>query len=94
MWKKKPQPEKKHKCPCCGYATIADHQGLPCFGDICPVCFWEIDFLADPEDPSSANHGLTLSQARENYQTFGACEKEMLKHVRAPKAEELFGVED
>ncbi len=42
-----------------------------------------------PEDilldiPSGANHGLTLKQARENYYSFGACEKEMLPYVRKP----------
>lgn len=94
MWKKKPEQEKKHKCPCCGYITIADDQGVPCFGDICPVCFWEIDFLAGPDDPSAANHGLTLTQAQKNYKDFGACEKEMLQHVRDPKPEELSGIED
>lgn len=34
--------------------------------------------------PSGANHGLTLRAAQENYRLFGACEREMLPHVRKP----------
>lgn len=98
MWKwfsrKKLETAPKHKCPCCGYYTIADDHGFPCFGDICPVCFWEIDALAEPNEPSDSNHGLTLLQAQENYQTFGACVKSMLKHVRKPKSDELYGIDD
>ncbi len=83
MWNKKPESEKKHKCACCGYYTVYFT------GDICPVCFWEEDIVKDLEEPSCANHGLTLSQARENYKALGACEKEMLPYVRKPKPEEL-----
>lgn len=43
-----------------------------------------------PEDliniPSSANHGLTLKEGQQNYKEFGACEREMLPHVRKPKS--------
>lgn len=87
-FEKKSNEEKCHKCACCGYYTVY----FP--GDICPVCFWEWDIVKDLEEPSCANHGLTLSQARENYRAFGACEKEMLPHVRQPKPEELSGLDD
>lgn len=39
--------------------------------------------------PSGANHGLTLRQGRENYREFGACEEEMIPHVRKPRKREL-----
>lgn len=39
--------------------------------------------------PSGANNGLTLLEARKNFQAFGACELSMKKHVRAPKPNEL-----
>lgn len=81
------------KCPCCGYFTIAMEHGAPFYGDICPVCFWEMDLLTDPEKPSEANHGLTLKEAQKNYQTFGACRKEYWNSVRKPKSEELSGVD-
>lgn len=38
---------------------------------------------------SSANHGLTLRQARKNYNEFGSCSKDMLEHCRKPKKSEM-----
>ena len=38
---------------------------------------------------SSANHGLTLRQGRENYRKIGACCKEMLQYCRPPKMSEM-----
>lgn len=38
---------------------------------------------------SGANHGLTLRQGRENYKKFGACEEDMVSHVRKPYASEM-----
>lgn len=38
---------------------------------------------------SGANHGLTLRQGRENYKRFGACEEDMVSHVRKPYASEM-----
>lgn len=38
---------------------------------------------------SGANHGLTLRQGRENYKRFGACEADMLPHVRKPRGDEM-----
>lgn len=91
MWKwlfgKKRTEGRNFKCPCCGYYTF--RQRLP--GGICPVCFWELDMVESPEEPSDANHGLTLSQARENYRTLGACDGKSLRFVRKPKSGELTG---
>ena len=39
-------------------------------------------------EPSSANHNLTPKQARNNYLSFGACEKNMLPYVRKPLEQE------
>ena len=76
----------RHPCPCCGCITLPE-QGQY---DICPVCFWE-------DDPTqSMDEGLeygankvSLKAARKNYLAFGACEEEMLMHVRKPFPEEL-----
>ncbi|MBC1386647.1 hypothetical protein HB829_04465 [Listeria innocua] len=38
---------------------------------------------------SSANNSLTLLEARQNFNQFGACELAMKKYVREPTAEEL-----
>ncbi len=37
---------------------------------------------------SSANKGLTLLEARENYRQFSACEEDMIRNVRPPNANE------
>ena len=80
--------EITYRCPCC------DHLTLPYGGsfEICPVCFWQ----DDGQDDSSAtevwggpNHDLSLAQARQNFQEFGASSKARLPFVRAPLPEEL-----
>ncbi len=45
-------------------------------------------FIASDDDPSDFNHGITLKKARNNYLEFGACEKEMMCHVRTPENNE------
>lgn len=79
---------KKFPCPCCGYHTYpvpADHD----CGFICPVCFWENDpFLSSDSEPSDSNHGMTLQEAKNNYQQYGACRERFLAYVRKPKEDE------
>lgn len=90
----------KYQCPCCGYKTLdsrgeydicsvcfwEDERYLYFYGDKKANFLYDkvssMDKLLDI--PSGANHGLTLRQAQENYRTFGACEREMLPHVRKP----------
>lgn len=56
-------------CPCCGAESIPEP---PSPGYICPICWWEIDlFCVGEDEPSDENHGLTLSEARLNFRTFG-----------------------
>jgi hypothetical protein len=81
------QPGKKYSCPCCRFRT------LDARGDfhICPVCFWEDDGQDDQNADvvhGGANRGLSLTQARQNYLTFGAADHKDLPHVRPPTAEE------
>ena len=68
--------------------------------EICQVCFWEdeyddgyrigpIVFPNGPDDPSPANEGLTLNEARANYQQYGACEARLIPFVRRPTVTEL-----
>ena len=79
---------KKYQCPCCGYFTYNVPANEDC-GYICPVCFWENDpFIASDNEPSDSNHGITLKEAKSNFSKFGACEKEMLCHVRPPRDDE------
>lgn len=81
----------KYRCPCCSYYTLPVPKE-DAIAYICPVCFWENDvFTSCDDEPSDENHGLTLNEGRKNLKKFGACTREMLVHVRQPKADELEG---
>lgn len=82
-----PLEGEKFRCPCCGFKTL-DERGVY---DICPVCFWEDDGQDDHDADvvrSGPNGAISLTQARENYQRFGASLERRIEHVRLPKPEE------
>ena len=68
---------KKYPCPCCENYTFSEKP--PKTFDICPVCFWEDDYVQfnDPDFKGGANH-VSLNQAKKNYLKFGAIEKRFL----------------
>lgn len=78
-WYEPEDPTPKEQCPCCDYITLPERGNYL----ICPICFWEDDGLDidDLDSPSAPNHGITLRNARLNFEKFGACEKEMVKSV-------------
>ncbi len=82
----------KYRCPCCGYYTFSEKPNGSYA--ICPVCFWEDDpiSLARPDYTGGAN-GISLDQARDNYNHYGACTISMKKFVRTPNEDELSGVD-
>ncbi|MBB1335773.1 MULTISPECIES: CPCC family cysteine-rich protein [unclassified Pseudoalteromonas] len=75
-------------CPCCGYITLK-YGGC---GEICEVCFWEYDSEIDSRVtiPSVCNHGMTLNEAKENFELFGATKEEFIKHVVPFEARKLY----
>lgn len=78
---------EKFACPCCGYKTFT-HEPNGSF-EICEVCFWEDDpvQLNDPDYEGGANK-VSLRQGQRNFIEFGACEKEIIEHVRKPTKDE------
>jgi hypothetical protein len=79
-------PELPLRCPCCRCKTLGSRGVF----SICPVCFWE-----EGQDDHDAdvvrggpNGALSLTQARANYQQFGACAERLLGHVRPTRPEE------
>lgn len=76
-----------YACPCCQHITLAERGAY----DICQVCFWEDDGQ-DEHDAEKVRGGpngpLSLTQARQNYLTFGACDRGVLQHVRDPLPQE------
>jgi hypothetical protein len=72
-------------CPCCGYRTLPSASPSD---EICPVCFWQDDFVDNQDtDVLGPNH-VTLSVARENYARWGASEERWREHVRPPRPAE------
>jgi hypothetical protein len=56
------------------------------------VCFWEDDGQDDHDADmvrGGPNANLSLTEARANYRSFGACDERSIQHVRPPRAEEL-----
>jgi len=78
----------RYPCPCCGHLTLAEEP--PGTYEVCPVCFWEDDAAqaADPDLAGGANP-VSLVQARQNYEAFGAATREHEGAVRKPRAEEV-----
>lgn len=77
--------ERNYKCPCCGYYTLEKRH----FDLICPVCYWEDDFLSEGEDEYSVCNRMTLREARKNYREIGASHERLQGFVRKPKPEEF-----
>ena len=77
------------KCTCCGYLTIPNKGDALAY--ICPVCMWEIDlFIKSDHEASDLNKGLSLKEARENYQKFGAVLENLKEYCREPREYERY----
>ena len=77
------------KCPCCDYLTIPNKGDALAY--ICPVCMWEIDlFIKSDHEASDLNKGLSLKEARENYQKFGAVLENLKEYCREPREYERY----
>ena len=78
-WYEPEDSTPREQCPCCDYISLPERGNYL----ICPICFWEDDGQdIDELDVSSGpNHGVTLREGRANFTEFGACEKDMVKHV-------------
>jgi hypothetical protein len=65
-------------CPVCGYRTFE----IVGDWDTCPVCGWNSDPVQEAmhDDPTGAN-GISLNEARRNFQQFGAISQEKLAEL-------------
>src|SRR6516165_5854055 len=64
------KPMSQFTCPCCGHKTLDSFHDW----DVCPICCWEDDMLADVDGKSPANRGMLLSVAQANFILLGACD--------------------
>lgn len=73
--------QNKYTCYCCGYKSLLEN----CEGEICPICFWEVEYFYGDDLLcfSNANH-MTLYEAQENYVKMGCSKEKLLKHCRQP----------
>jgi hypothetical protein len=78
-------PIDSHACSCCGYHTLSS--ALRGTFEICPVCGWEDDIVDELDYVGGAN-GMSLREARNNFQSFGACDLSRIGAVRPPALEE------
>jgi hypothetical protein len=72
---------KTYPCRCCRHNTLTMRGQF----DICPLCSWEDDGPDnhDAEEVRGGPNGiLSLSEARQNFAAFGACQERFLKLVR------------
>jgi hypothetical protein len=72
-------------CPCCGFKTLPDRSPSD---EICPVCFWQDDFVDNQDTEVLGPNKVRLSVARANYASFGASEERAVDWVRPPRPEE------
>jgi Cysteine-rich CPCC len=72
-------------CPCCGYGTLPSASPSD---EICPACFWQDDFVDKEDTDVLGPNRVTLSVARSNFLSWGACEERWAARVRPPRPEE------
>ncbi len=80
-------PDTYYHCPCCYYPTLSSRGSF----DTCAVCYWEDDGQDDQDADrirGGPNGHLSLSEARSNFRSLGACEERFCDKVRAPTMDE------
>ncbi|WP_211841510.1 CPCC family cysteine-rich protein [Saccharopolyspora antimicrobica] len=60
-----------YPCPCCGFVTLPERGGY----ELCSLCFWEDDDHDADEVRGGPNGSLSLTEARHNFRTMGACDE-------------------
>ena len=70
-------------CDCCGNRTLLRKAHY----EICAVCGWEDDYGVDPDQESGPNR-ISLSEARANFQRYGACDERSKDDARDPRPDE------
>lgn len=73
-------------CVVCGYLTITERGAF----EICPICSWEDDGVAESPDvvEGGPNGDLSINAAKENFKKWGAVTQDALEHVRGPQDDE------
>jgi hypothetical protein len=65
-------------CPVCGYKTVSEDF------DICPICFWERDYIQESDPDGSGANAVSLRRAQRYFREIGASAPSALGSVRPP----------
>jgi ribosomal protein L37AE/L43A len=77
----------RNACPCCDYQTLRKRYS----GVTCPICGWKDTGLdINNLDTVSGENGLTLRQARQDFDRIGACDDSKLTKVLPVEMREQF----
>ncbi|MEY9947560.1 ADP-ribosylglycohydrolase family protein [Kitasatospora sp. GAS1066B] len=79
------RPGDRYPCPCCGHLV---HDEMPGSSAICRVCFWEDDLTQLRWPTTDGANRISLTEAQQNFQCFGACDQRGLRFVRRPQPDE------
>jgi len=77
---------QRFPCQCCGFLTLPEPSPGTFF--ICPVCWWEDEYLQDRVDWILGPNPVSLWEARKNFLAFGASDRRRSPHVRPPTDDE------
>ncbi len=80
--------KEKQYCSCCGYNTRKENSSS--FLDTCRICGWEEDIVQsiNPKNYDGIN-GISLLEAQQNFEKFGACSKIMISKVSKPNEKDI-----
>lgn len=79
--------KKRWKCACCCNKTIFGYL-IHYYNEPCPVCYWQNNNEQNNNSEKEGINKITLKEAKENYQKFGAIKEEYIELVRKPTDKE------
>ncbi|MCI9233117.1 MAG: hypothetical protein HFH08_00800 [Bacilli bacterium] len=79
--------KKRYQCACCQNKTIIGYF-IHYYNEPCPVCHWQNNIIQNNDPNKEGINQVTLKEAQENYQKFGAIKEEYVSLVREPTEKE------
>lgn len=80
--------KKRYQCACCEKKTIFGYL-IHYYNEPCPVCYWQNNIIQNNDPNKEGINQVTLKEAQENYQKFGAIKEEYVSLVRKATEKEI-----